>query len=122
MATLQHVADFDFEPETGTVGAGSAWSGWLSRIMGSARDRARRRRAAQVPIYRITRVAEDSWVVERPGASMEHAFSDLEHAVAFIRHECLCKPATVELRVDDLYVVAQLDPNNPGSLFGEAVS
>ena len=60
-------------------------------------------------------------MVERPGSTMEHAFPDLEQAVAFVRHECLYKLATVELRVDDLYVVAQLDPNKPGSLFGEAV-
>jgi len=53
---------------------------------------------------------------------MEHAYPDLEQAVAFIRHECLYTPATVELRVGDLYVVAQLDPYNPSSLFGESVS
>jgi hypothetical protein len=122
MSTLQHVADFDFPPESHLVGSGSAWSRWLSRIMGSARNRARGDRAERVPIYRITRVSEDRWVVERPGASVEHAFPDLEQAVTFIRHECLYKAATVELRVDDLYVVAQLDPNNPVSLFGEAVS
>jgi hypothetical protein len=122
MSTLQHVADFDFPPGSHAVGAGSAWSRWLSRIMGSARNRVRRGRAERVPIYRITRVSEDRWVVERPGASLEHAFPDLEQAVTFIRHECLYKAATVELRVDDLYVVAQLDPNNPVSLFGEAVS
>ena len=75
-----------------------------------------------MPVYRITRIAQDRWVVERPGASMEHAFADLEQAVAFVRHECLYKVATVELRIDDLYVVAQLDPNLPGSLFGEPVS
>jgi len=122
MTTLQHVADFDFSPEPQSVGTGSPWSRWLDRIMGSARKRTRTSRAARVPVYRITRVSEDSWVVERPAPSMEHAFPDLEQAVAFIRHECLYKPATVELRVDDLYVVAQLDPNHPGSLFGEAVS
>jgi hypothetical protein len=76
----------------------------------------------RVSVYRITRVREDRWVVERPRASIEHAFPDLEQAVAFVRHECLYKPATVELRVDDLYVVAQLDPNKPSSLFGEALS
>ena len=78
--------------------------------------------SGRVPVYRITRLSEERWAVERPGASMEHAFPDLERAAAFIRHECLYKPATVELRVDDLYVVAQLDPNKPSSLFGESVS
>jgi hypothetical protein len=85
-------------------------------------NRGRVRRAAPIPVYRITRVDVDRWVVERPGATMEHAFANLEEAVSFIRHECLYHPATVELRVDDLYVVAQLDPNKPCSLFGEAPS
>jgi hypothetical protein len=76
----------------------------------------------RVPVYRITRDREDHWLMERPGAAIAHAFPDLEQAVAFVRHECLHKPATVELRVDDLYVVAQLDPNKPSSLFGEALS
>jgi hypothetical protein len=122
MTGLQHIADFDFPPESNPVGAGSAWSRWLGRIMGSARHRARPGRAGRLAVYRITRLSEERWVVARPGASMEHAFPDLERAVAFIRHECLYKPATVELRVDDLYIVAQLDPSKPGSLFGEAVS
>ena len=90
--------------------------------MGSARRRARLGRVERVPVYRITRDREDRWVMERPGAAIAHAFPDLEQAVAFVRHECLYKPATVELRVDDLYVVAQLDPNKPSSLFGEALS
>ena len=122
MSSLQHVGDFSFAPESSPVGAGSAWSRWLRRIMGSARNRARRVRAERAPVYRITRVGEDRWVVERPGAAMEHAFADLEQAVAFVRHECHHTRATVELRVDDLYVVAQLDPHKPGSLFGESVS
>jgi hypothetical protein len=118
MTTLQHVALMDFasEPDEG------AWSRWLRRIMGSARNHALRLGAERLPIYRITRVVKDRWVVERPGAVMEHAFADLEQAVTFIRHESGFKPATVELRIDDLYVVAQLDPSQPGSLFGESVS
>ena len=89
--------------------------------MGSARRRARKGGVERVPVYRIARTSEDRWIVERPGAAIEHAFPDFEQAVAFVRHECLYKPATVELRVDDLYVVAQLDPNKPSSLFGEAL-
>ena len=122
MTSLQHVGDFALASESGAVGAGSAWSRWLRRIMGSAQNRARLGRAERVPVYRITRVGEDRWEVERPGAAMEHAFADLEQALAFIRHECHHTPATVELRVDDLYVVAQLDPNKLDSLFGESVS
>src|SRR5690349_13364022 len=119
MTTHQHVADFQFASEPDAVRAQSAWSRWLRRIMNSTRGRARPGASARVPVYRITRVDEDRWIVERPGAAMEHAFPDLEQAVALVRHECHYKPATVELRVDDLYVVAQLDPNKPGSLFGE---
>ena len=119
MTALQHVADLDFAPDPADPAAESALPRWVRRIVAG---RERPRRAPPMPVYRITRVAGDRWVVERPGASMEHAFANLEEAVAFIRHECLYKPATVELRVDDLYVVAQLDPNKPGSLFGESVS
>ena len=122
MTTLQHVADMDFTPEPIAQGAETAWSHWLRRIMGSPRSQALWARARRVPIFRIARVGEDRWVVERPGAVMEHAFPNLEQAVAFIRHESRDKPATVELRIDDLYVVAQIDPNRPGSLFGESVS
>jgi hypothetical protein len=121
MTTLQHVAHLNFPPEPDPPAAGSTWSRWLGRIMSSARHRARWGRPERVPVYRITRISEDRWVVERPSASMEHAFADLEQSVAFIRHECLNTPATVELRVGALYVVAQLDPNDPASLFGESV-
>jgi len=117
MTTSQHVADPDFAPQ---AGAGSAWWHRLGRIIGSARKA--RRAATKVPIYRVTHAAPDRWVVERPAASMEHAFPDLEKAITFIRHECGNNAASVELRVGDLYVVAQLDPSNPGSLFGEAVT
>src|SRR5689334_6058763 len=116
MTTLQPVAEFEFAPTPESAETGSAWLRWLGRIMGSTRRRTPR---TCLPVYRITRIAEDKWVVERPGAAMEHAFADLQQAVAFVRHECLFEPATVELRVDDLLVVAQLDPNNPSSLFGE---
>ncbi|HKX07832.1 MAG TPA: hypothetical protein VJN67_06535 [Stellaceae bacterium] len=60
-------------------------------------------------------------MVERPGAVIEHAFSDLEHAVAFVRSESVT-PATVELRIGDLYIVSRFDPRQPGSLFGELAS
>jgi hypothetical protein len=119
MTTLQHVTDLHFAAEPAAPIVGSALPRWLGRIL---RNGARRRRAAPMPVYRITRMAPDRWVVERPGASMEHAFATLEEAVALVRHECLYSSATVELRVDDLYVVAQLDPSKPSSLFGEAVS
>jgi hypothetical protein len=76
---------------------------------------------SQEPIFRIAEISDDRWVVERPGAVIEHAFPDLEQAVAFVRSES-ATPATVELRIGDLYVVARYDPSQPGSLFGEANS
>jgi hypothetical protein len=122
MTSLQNIGEFDCPPESPPAEARSVWSRWLSRIIGSSRRPARWSRAERVPVYRIARTSEDRWIVERPGGAMEHAFPDLEQAVAFVRHECRYQPATVELRVDDLYVVAQLDPNKPTSLFGEALS
>jgi hypothetical protein len=110
--TTTFVADLDFAP-------GSAWLRWLERILGVTSDRTR---PSHLPVYRITRIAEERWVVERPGAAMEHAFFDLEQAVTFVRRESFYEPATVELRADDLLVIAQLDPSNPSSLFGEAPS
>jgi hypothetical protein len=118
MTALQHVAGHDFATEPSS-GEESVLPRWVRRIVS---DLGRSRRAQPLPVYRITRIEEDRWVVERPGASVEHAFANLEGAVTFIRHECLYNPATVELRVDDLYVVAQLDPRKPCSLFGEAPS
>ncbi|MGH7126255.1 MAG: hypothetical protein ACREFI_17905, partial [Stellaceae bacterium] len=70
------------------------------------------------PIFRIAQVRRDHWVVERPGASIEHAFADLEEVVAFIRNDS-ATPATVELRIGDFYVAARFDPLHSGSLFGE---
>ena len=73
----------------------------------------------RLPIFRISRVWEDRWIVTRPGALIGHAFPDLASAAAFVRHECPDEPAAVELYIGDLYVVAFHDPHKPGSLFGE---
>lgn len=70
-------------------------------------------------LFRISRIEADLWTVTRPDAQIEHGFSDLAQAVAFIRRESGDSPATVELRVDDLYVVGYHDPRRPGPLFGE---
>ena len=97
------------------------WSRWLNRFVTVVRALASRRVATEEsrePIFRIAQISDDRWVVERPGAAIEHAFSDLEHAAAFVRSESVT-PATVELRIGDLYVVARFDPGQPGSLFGE---
>ena len=97
------------------------WSRWLTNLAEAARGFSARRHASEnrEPVFRIAQVGRDRWMVERPGAAIEHAFSALEEAVAFIRSESIA-PATVELRIGDLYVVAHFDPRQPGSLFGEA--
>ena len=100
------------------------WVLWLYRLVALVRGLSAQTKARDAgshePVFRITEISEDRWLVERPGASLEHAFPDLETAVAFVRSESLT-PAMVELRIGDLYVVARFDPRQPGSLFGEAV-
>src|SRR5262249_28286159 len=86
------------------------WFRWLNRLVSAMRGlSARRAEEGHEPIFRIAQISHDRWVVERPGAVIEHAFSDLEHAVAFVRNENAA-PATVELRIGDLYIVARFDP------------
>lgn len=99
------------------------WVRWLNRLVGAidALSTRRRRDERHEPIFRIAQLGDDRWMVERPGAVLEHAFSDLEHAVAFVRSESTT-PTTVELRIGNLYVVSRFDPRQPGSLFGEAPS
>ena len=104
----------------------SPWSQLLQRLRGSSHV-ARARTVLQsltgqrtrLPLYRITRVWTDRWVVMRPGGTMEHAFATLDEAVAFVRHEAGPSRATVELFIGDLYVAAYHDPDKPVSLFGE---
>jgi hypothetical protein len=128
MTAFQNIVGNDVQSTHSTHEQSSLWSRWLERLVGATRSMASRgvdwtRLGArdQSPVYRISRAWENRWVVERPGAPMEHAFSDLDQAVGFIRHESQDTPATVELRIGELYVVAHFDPRHPGSLFGEAV-
>jgi len=128
MTTLQNIVGTGVQPKLSAHESSSLWARWLERLVGVTRSMASRgadwtRLGArdQSPVYRISRAWENRWVVERPGAPMEHAFPDLDQAVGFIRHESQDVPATVELRIGELYVVAHFDPRHPGSLFGEAV-
>jgi hypothetical protein len=111
-----------------SAGDAPPWSRFLQRLLrstGPARARAalwslkggRRRQ----PVFRITRASPTRWIVVRPRATIEHAFTTLTDAVNFIRHEAGLAPATVELYIGDLYVAAYYDPDRPSSLFGEAV-
>jgi hypothetical protein len=72
-----------------------------------------RERRVDSPVFRITRVELDCWVVVRPGRSTGHAFADPESAEAFVRRECGGAPTMVELFIDELYVSARLEPNRP---------
>jgi hypothetical protein len=127
MTAFQDIVDTGLRPALPARESSSLWSRWLERLVGSTRgivargiDRTGLGARDQSPVYRISRAWESRWVVERPGALMEHAFPDLEHAVGFIRHESQDAEATVELRIGELYVVAHFDPRQPRSLFGEA--
>jgi hypothetical protein len=128
MTALPNISSTGLQPKLSAGESGSLWSRWLERLVGATRGVAARStdwtrfgKRDQSPVFRISRAWENRWVVERPGAPMEHAFPDLEQAVGFIRHESQDTPATVELRIGELYVVAHYDPRRPGSLFGEAV-
>jgi hypothetical protein len=128
MTALQNIAETPLQSQFSAHESRSLWSRWLERLVGATRSVASRSVdwtrlgvRDQSPVYRISRAWENRWVVERPGAPMEHAFPDLEQAVSFVRHESRDAPATVELRIAELYVVAHFDPRYPGSLFGEAV-
>lgn len=70
------------------------------------------------PVYRITRIWENHWVVVRPRSPVEHVFHNRATAEAFVRHDAGDFPATIELCIDDLYVTAQHDPKRP-ALFGD---
>ena len=119
-------SDFERDLSPASRAGEPLWSRWLNRVVGAVRGLSVRRPGegmqSREPIFRIAQIWRDRWIVERPGAAIEYAFPDLDRAVAFIRHESGVTPATVELRIGDLYVVAHFDPNQPGSLFGESVS
>jgi hypothetical protein len=65
------------------------------------------------PIFSITQIRPDLWVARRRGDDAEGAFADLGEAVDYIREEAGRSPATVELRLGDLYAVAYYDPARP---------
>jgi hypothetical protein len=75
-------------------------------------------RAAR-PVFRLSRLRANRWIVLRPGGLIEHGFPDLAQAVAFVRAESDGAPVTVELRIGELYAVAHLEHGEPESLFGE---
>ena len=103
----------------------SLWRRFLQRFVGGPRTGGEpppepaplAPRRDRLPVFRITRVWADRWLVQRPGSTMEHAFDGAASAEAFVRHECGDAPAMLEIHIGELYVAAKLDPNRP-SLFG----
>ncbi len=61
------------------------------------------------PLYRIT-LFGSAWHVVRPLGSLAHAFTDLDQAFAFVRTDCDGAEVSVELMVDNLYMVKQIGP------------
>jgi hypothetical protein len=60
-----------------------------------------------LPLYRIT-LCEQAWHVVRPRASLAHAFADLNQAFAFVRTDCDGAEATVEVLIENFYMVKQV--------------
>jgi hypothetical protein len=75
-------------------------------------------RSAPEEVLRITRLKPDLWVMGGQENTIEQSFSALDQAIAFIRRRS-GSPVTVELLIDDLYMVAHLDPGRSQTLFGE---
>ena len=72
----------------------------------------RGRRLSRI-VYRITRVRDDRWVVQRPDSDVTRVFGSPALAEAFVRHECAGSSATVELRIGDVYMATRLDAECP---------
>jgi hypothetical protein len=125
MTSLHRGFDSDLTAAVGAVPSDTLWRRFLQRFTGLARPGGEPSREplpprrSCLPVFRITRVWADRWLVQRPGSPMEHAFDGPAGAEAFVRHECGDRPVMVELHIGELYVAARLDPDRP-SLFGGA--
>jgi hypothetical protein len=121
MTSLAHAVDGGLPPATDAAPSGSLWRRFMQRFAGGEPpdEPVPPSRGHRLPVFRITRVWADRWLVQRPGSPMEHAFDGPAGAEAFVRHECGDRPVMVELRIGELYVAARLDPDRP-SLFGGA--
>src|SRR5215831_19093686 len=53
-----------------------SWVRWLNRLVDAVHELSagRRRDERREPVFRIAQIGDDRWVVERPGAVIEHAF------------------------------------------------
>jgi hypothetical protein len=60
-------------------------------------------------LYRIA-LYGSAWHVMRPQGVLAHVFTDLDQALAFVRTECGDVGASVELLVDNFYMLKQINP------------
>ncbi len=58
-------------------------------------------------LYRIA-LYGSAWHVVRPQGSLAHAFTDLDQAFAFVRTDCDGAEVSVELLVDNFYMLKQI--------------
>jgi hypothetical protein len=100
------------------LGVAAFWRHLLRHFKSSApisvaASRATHDPAPRLPVYRITRVGENHWMVQRPGSEMQHAFDDPCSAEAFVRRESAGSPAALELRVGSFFSSVRVDPTGP---------
>jgi hypothetical protein len=125
MTSLEHLLGSEPLVAVGARPSETLWRRFLQRFTGAARTGGEPSgqpvplRRDRLPVFRITRVRMDRWLVQRPGSTIEHAFDSPASAEAFVRHECGDRPAMIELHIGELYLAAHLDPNRP-SLVGAA--
>lgn len=120
MTSFDRVLGGDVAPRAGGSPVESLWRSFLRRFIEAPREanltaaaREGRKDRVHLPVFRITRVDMDRWIVVLPGDSSGREFGDPASAEAFVRSECGDAPVTVELCVDELYVSARLDPSRP---------
>ncbi len=59
------------------------------------------------PLYRITLIAK-AWHVRRPRATLDHAFDNVDDAVAFVRNDSSGTAEYVELVAGNTYMVKRV--------------
>ena len=117
MTSLDHALS-DRLPIAGSDAPAPLWRRFLQRFAGGIRTGgepplARLPRVKRPPVYRISRVWANRWVVLLPGSALGHVFESAAEAEAFVRGKCGDKASMVEIEIGDLYVAARLEPNRP---------
>ena len=60
------------------------------------------------PLYRITLV-DEAWHVRRPRATLDHAFNNVDDAMAFVRSDSSGTAEFVELVAGNTYMMKRLE-------------